>query len=477
MNRRTSLVFCASSSGRPLLRACAKEARLWFLSTTQPRARAGPSLSALPRSPGACFSSSAVSLSSSRRARLRSMFSTSAAGKKASERGEEGAVEEEEQPQSQQAETTTSSSASQQALAVHTPKETGLSQDYTLSAVQLQSDLRGDGMFPYKVIGHENQSVEVDIAPGEGIRAEVGSLVWMSEGVEMDTQTGGGVGKAVARYMTGESFFVTDFNNTGSKVARVGFGSNYPTKIIPFRLRDHDSQLICQKGAFLCGSKEVDIEMHFTKSFASGFFGGEGFILQKLVGNGLVLAKGGGSIIKRTLAEGEVMRVSAGSLVAFESTIDFDVEMIKGGKNLIFGGEGLFFSTLKGPGTVWIQSLPFDKFVDALAYRLSPGGGGYGPLLAAATMGGMGGGTPPPVASGGGGEGGGAGGAEGAAKGAGAAAGASGDPEAPPAEEEDKWGDKEASRGGWGDEEEEDEDDDEEGEGGGWFSSLFGDDG
>jgi uncharacterized protein (AIM24 family) len=180
--------------------------------------------------------------------------------------------------------------------------------------------------------------------------------------------------------LTGQNMFLTDFRyepTTGS--GTVGLGTDFPSKILRFRLSDHpDGMLVCQKGAFLASShSNVAIEVQFTKSLTAGFFGGQGFVLQKLSGEGDVLIKGGGTIVKRQLRDGETLRVTSGSIVALESTIQYDVQMMPGITNAVFGGEGLFVTTLTGPGHVWLQGLPPDRMIAEIARRV-PSGGGIG---------------------------------------------------------------------------------------------------
>jgi uncharacterized protein (AIM24 family) len=211
--------------------------------------------------------------------------------------------------------------------------------------------------------------VELELEPNQVVRAEVGCVISLDPGVEMETSTGGGFGKGLTRMMTGESFFITDFRNTNtSGVAKLVFGASYPCKVLPMSLAEHGGTLICQKGAFLCGDPEVQINMFFTQKLTAGFFGGEGFILQKyslvlrllplthsssfrLDGQGMVLLKGGGASIVKELAPGEVLTVSTGTIIAFEQSVHYDVQFVKGGaKNVLFGGQGLFLLKLTGPG-------------------------------------------------------------------------------------------------------------------------------
>jgi uncharacterized protein (AIM24 family) len=199
----------------------------------------------------------------------------------------------------------------------------------------------------------------------------------MEDEISMEASTGGGVLKSMKRWVTGDTFFISDFNNTSNVEKTIVFGANHPTKLIPILLSEHNNNLICQKGSFLCGSRNTQIEIYATQNLKTGFFGGEGFILQHLLGEGLVILKGGGALITKELREGEILRVSGGNLVAFEDTVQFDVEMVKGGaKNIVFGGEGLFLTTLTGPGRVYLQGMPFSKMVESIGRRVGGGRGG-----------------------------------------------------------------------------------------------------
>jgi uncharacterized protein (TIGR00266 family) len=229
-----------------------------------------------------------------------------------------------------------------------------------------------------RIEGAETQIVMVDLEPGQILRAETNSLLYMTEGVELETSLGGGLSDGLKRYMTGQNMFISDYKYHGETSGTVALGTEFPSKIIRVTLADYQNELICQKGAFLAGTHLTGIEMFFTKSFTSGFFGGEGFVLQRLTGDGDVFLKAGGALIRRELAEGEALRVSSGALVAFSPTVTYDVQMMKGVKNAMFGGEGLFLTTLTGPGTVFLQSMPFDRVVASIASRIPRGGMGMG---------------------------------------------------------------------------------------------------
>ena len=213
----------------------------------------------------------------------------------------------------------------------------------------------------YTIYGDDMQIVEIELDPGEGVRAEAGTLMYMDQGIEMQTGTGGGVFKGFKRMLTGESFFITTFLHSGSGKARLAFSAPYPGKIIPLDLSELGGKFICQKDSFLCAARGIEIGIEFTKRLGAGFFGGEGFILQRLEGNGLSFVHAGGTIVKRKLGHGETLSVDTGCLMAFEPTVDYDIRMVKGFKNALFGGEGLFMAHLTGPGLVYLQSLPFSR--------------------------------------------------------------------------------------------------------------------
>ncbi|KAI9989349.1 hypothetical protein PInf_019627 [Phytophthora infestans] len=225
--------------------------------------------------------------------------------------------------------------------------------------------------------GHDSQVVHIELEPEQCLRAETGAMIYMTDGVEMETTTAGGLGEGMKRMMTGENFFVSRFTYHGSEKGKVALGTSFPSKIVHLRLNDFlGESIICQKGAFLCGSDTVNIEMEFAKKFGVGFFGGEGFILQRLTGSGDVLVRATGTLIERELQPGEVLRISSGCLVAFEPSVHYDITMMKGAKNVLFGGEGLFVTTLTGPGKIYLQSLPFERVVGEMAARIPRGGPG-----------------------------------------------------------------------------------------------------
>ncbi len=218
----------------------------------------------------------------------------------------------------------------------------------------------------YQIFGDDLQLVEVELDPGEGVRAEAGTMTYMENGIEMQTDTGGGLFQGFKRMVTGESFFITTFLNNSQQKSRVAFAAPYPGKIVPFDLDTFGGQVLCQKDSFLCAARGTEIEVAFTKKLGAGLFGGEGFILQRLVGDGMVFVHAGGTVIRKDLAAGENLRVDTGCLVAFSTTVDYDIQTVGGFKNALFGGEGLFLARLTGPGTVYLQSLPFSRLVDRI---------------------------------------------------------------------------------------------------------------
>jgi uncharacterized protein (TIGR00266 family) len=244
----------------------------------------------------------------------------------------------------------------------------------------------------FKLYGDDMQFVEVELDPKETVVAEAGSLMMMEDGIAMETIFGDGsngsassglMGKLMGagkRMLTGESLFMTTFTNTGSGKKHVYFASPYPGKIIPMDLSEMGGKIICQKDAFLAAAKGVSVGIAFQRKLGTGFFGGEGFIMQKLEGDGLAFLHAGGTIHKKHLQPGEVLRVDTGCLVAMTQEVDYSIEMVKGVKTALFGGEGLFFATLRGPGTVWIQSLPFSRLASRVfaAAPQIPGGGSKG---------------------------------------------------------------------------------------------------
>jgi uncharacterized protein (TIGR00266 family) len=253
-----------------------------------------------------------------------------------------------------------------------------------------------------KVEGNESQIVTVKLEPNQILRAESGALMYMTENINMNTTTGGGLSSGFKRMLTGQNFFISDYTYDGEAGTHgtVALGTDFPSRIIRLNIEEYGGKLVCQQGALLCCSHSIDIEMEFTKTMTGGFFGGEGFILQALTGEGDVFLKAGGTLIRRDLEEGEELRISSGCLVCFSEGVDYDVQMIKGFQNVIAGGEGLFMTTLKGPGAVFLSGMPMQRFVSEIARRVPSGGGGIGFGVPIGGGGGGGGGGE----SGGGGE-------------------------------------------------------------------------
>ncbi|MEF9992670.1 MAG: TIGR00266 family protein [Romboutsia sp.] len=232
----------------------------------------------------------------------------------------------------------------------------------------------------YVLHGDDMQFVEIELDPRESVIAEAGAMMMMDYDIQMETLFGDGgkkcgllgvLGGAAKRVITGESLFVTSFTNIGNKKQHISFASPYPGKIIPVDLSKYNGKVICQKDAFLCAAKGVSIGIAFTKKIGAGFFGGEGFILQKLEGDGLAFIHAGGTITKKTILSGEALKVDTGCLVAMTSDVKYDIEFVGGIKNTLFGGEGMFLATLSGTGDVWIQSLPFNRLASKV-FSLAP---------------------------------------------------------------------------------------------------------
>ncbi len=191
-------------------------------------------------------------------------------------------------------------------------------------------------------------------------------MTYMENGIEMQTGTGGGIFKGLKRMITGESFFITTFLNQARVKSRVAFVAPYPGKIVPLDLTALGGQFLCQKDSFLCAAQGIEIEIAFTKRLGAGLFGGEGFILQRLTGDGMAFAHAGGTVIEKNLEPGETLRVDTGCLVAFATSVNYDIKFIGGFKNALFGGEGLFLAQMTGPGKVYLQSLPFSRLADRI---------------------------------------------------------------------------------------------------------------
>jgi uncharacterized protein (TIGR00266 family) len=228
----------------------------------------------------------------------------------------------------------------------------------------------------YRIYGEEMQYVEVELDPQETAIAESGSFMMMDDSIQMQTIFGDGskqqqgfLGKlfsAGKRMLTGESLFMTTFTNTGNGKKKVSFASPYPGKIIPLDLQQLGGKVVCQKDAFLCAAHGVSIGIEFQRKLGTGLFGGEGFIMQKLEGDGLAFVHAGGHVFEKELQPGEFLRIDTGCLVAYTQTINYDIQFVGGIKNTLFGGEGLFFATLRGPGKIWIQTLPVSRLASRI---------------------------------------------------------------------------------------------------------------
>jgi uncharacterized protein (TIGR00266 family) len=241
----------------------------------------------------------------------------------------------------------------------------------------------------YELFGHEMQYVEITLDPGEACVAEAGAFLYMEPGIQMATifgdgsdqdQQGGLMGKLLTagkRVLTGESLFMTVFSNGGGTRQKVAFASPYPGRIVALDLKQHGGRILCEKDAFLCAAKGISVGIAFQKKLGAGLFGGEGFILQKLEGDGLAFVHSGGTVFQKDLVAGETLRVDTGCLVAFESTVNYDIQMVSGIKTALFGGDGLFYAALTGPGRIWLQSLPFSRLARRViaAIPRTPGGG------------------------------------------------------------------------------------------------------
>ncbi|MBA3682306.1 MAG: TIGR00266 family protein [Bacteroidetes bacterium] len=233
----------------------------------------------------------------------------------------------------------------------------------------------------YKLFGEEMQCVEVELDPQEAVVAEPGSFMMMTDGVQMETLFGDGNQKGLMdklfsagkRLLTGENLFMTVYTNNSSQKRQVTFAAPYAGKIIPMNLAQLGNKIICQKDSFLCAAKGVAVGIEFQKKLGTGLFGGEGFIMQKLEGDGMAFVHSGGHVIEKELQAGDMLKVDTGCIVAFTSTVNYDIQFVGGIKNTLFGGEGVFYAVLRGPGKVWIQTLPISRLAGRI---LSYGRGG-----------------------------------------------------------------------------------------------------
>lgn len=226
----------------------------------------------------------------------------------------------------------------------------------------------------YEIKGHDLQAVEVELDPQERVIAEAGAMIMMDEGIQFDTRMGDGtpansgllgmvkgIGK---RVLTGESMFVTHFTNKSAGKKRVTFGAPVPGQVVPLDMSEMGGEILCQRDAFLCAAFGTQLSVALTKRIRSGFFGGEGFILQRLIGDGMAFVHAGGTLIRRDLAPGEKISLDTGCLVAMTASVDYSIELAPGLKTMLFGGEGLLLATVRGPGTVYIQTMPFSKLAE-----------------------------------------------------------------------------------------------------------------
>lgn len=265
-----------------------------------------------------------------------------------------------------------------------------LAEDAPLSSTQTPSTVlipgTTDGRAAYTIEGSDMQFVEIELEPGESVIAEAGAMMFMEQGIQMESIFGDGSGKegndlmgkifsAGKRVLTGESLFMTLFTNKGSQMQKVAYSAPYPGKIIVLNLSEYGGQIICQKDSFLCAEKGTQVEIAFQKNVGVALFGGEGFIMQKLIGSRNVFIHSGGTITKRELKPGEILRLDTGCLVAMTSNINYNIEF-SNIKTALFGGEGLALATLTGPGTVWLQSLPFSRMIGLIKATMQKKGGG-----------------------------------------------------------------------------------------------------
>lgn len=236
---------------------------------------------------------------------------------------------------------------------------------------------RGQSGMEYQIMGTTLQAVSINLPEGQQIFSERGGMSWMSDNIDMQTNAEGGIGGIFKRMVSGESIFMVTFTATRG-TGLIGFSAEFPGKLIPLNLGQGQS-IICQKDAFMCAERSVSLDIHFRKKLGAGFFGGEGFIMQKVTGPGFAFVELDGEVVEYTLQPGQVLKVDTGHVGMYEPTVEFDIQMIKGFKNMLFGGEGLFLATLRGPGRVWLQTMPAMNLARKLANYMpntSQGGGG-----------------------------------------------------------------------------------------------------
>ncbi|NDF11293.1 MAG: TIGR00266 family protein [Proteobacteria bacterium] len=233
----------------------------------------------------------------------------------------------------------------------------------------------------YEINGSDIQFVEIFLDPEETVIAESGTMMFMQSGIQFDTRMTdgsaknsgfvGGLISLAKRKLTGENLFLTFYTNTSDAVRSVAFAPAYPGTIVPIDLAEMGGKILCQKRAFLCAAKGISIDVGITKKLSTGFFGGDGFILQKLSGDGLAFIHAGGTVTRRTLEDGEIMYVDTGSLVAMQPSVQFEINFVSGINSLFFGGEGMFLTRLTGPGHVWVQSMPYSRYINSIAYAIA----------------------------------------------------------------------------------------------------------
>ena len=239
----------------------------------------------------------------------------------------------------------------------------------------------------FEILGDDMQFVKIELDPNEGVVGEAGAMMYIEDGITLNTifgdgsqQSGGFMGSLLSagkRLLTGESLFMTVFTNQGTGKRKAAFAAPYPGKIVALHLKELGGELVAQKDSFLCAAKGVSLGIAFTRRFGAGLFGGEGFILQKLEGDGWAFVHAGGTLEERVVGPGETLRVDTGCIVAMQPSVDYDIQMAGGVKTMLFGGEGLFFATLRGPGKVWLQSLPLSRLASRI-YAAAPQTGGGG---------------------------------------------------------------------------------------------------
>jgi len=227
---------------------------------------------------------------------------------------------------------------------------------------------KGSTGMEYKIIGTTMQVVVCEIDPGESIISQSGGMAWMSGNIQMNTNMNGGLGGVFRRMLTGESLFVAEYNAVGSR-GMISFASDFPGKIIPVHLTN-GQEVIVQKQAFLCAEKSVTYDIHLQRKLGAGFFGGEGFIMEKLKGPGVAFVAFDGEIVEYTLQPNQILKVDTGHVAMIEPTVSMDIEMVRGFKNVLFGGEGLFLTTLRGPGRIWLQTMPMTALAQSIAQYL-----------------------------------------------------------------------------------------------------------